>query len=563
MRTRSHLVALLALGLLQSGCMGAIGSGEADGGDGDDGSIDPQSRGTAPTDLRRLSLSELRGTMRDLFGEGALRAAELSLRAVPADRSAPGAFATLPYSTEARGVTSAHIDSQYEVFVDVAEYFRDNPNELAKLDPCLPVGASDSACVSGFIDRLGTRAYRRPLTSNEKAALESTYASGNTLSPVEGISLVILRMLTSPAFLYRLELEGTATATAEIHALDGYALASRLSYLAWGTMPDDKLLSRAGGDLLEEAAFDAEVEHLFDDPRATIRARAFFEEWLSLDFAPPIEMSTAFLNGIDGSVLASEVRDEFDAFVGGFYEMNGPYSDLLTSNDVSLSGDAIAAVYGVSRDATRLSDTERAGLITRAAFLLGPGASTHPIRRGAAIRRYFMCDTIAPPDPSKFPPNSIVPPPFDPNKSARERWTAQTSPENCASCHTYINAPGFVLEAFDPIGRHRDSEPILDPATGVEVNRLPINTEVDLTLFGDDTVTINGAVDLARQLAKSDDAMRCFAKQVFQYAEGRKPAQEDTGLLSDATALLGTEGIKSVLRTIALNPSFKLRKVNP
>ena len=276
----------------------------------------------------------------------------------------------------------------------------------------------------------------------------------------------------------------------------------------------------------------------------------------------PVDQPASFLAGIDPAALDAESRAELSSFVGDLYENGGTYSDLMLSTSTTLGGDAIAAVYGVEANATSLPASERAGILTRSAFLRGPGVSTHPIRRGAAIQRYFLCNDIAPPDPSKFPPNSIVPPPFSADKSARERWTAQTSAANCASCHSYVNAPGFVLEPFDSLGRYRETEPIIDPGTGQVVNEIPIDSEVELALFGE-TVNVADTRELAESLAASDEARRCFVTQAFRFSEGRRPSEEDAAFIADATAIVGDAGIKAALEQIARAPSFQLKKVMP
>src|SRR5262249_29130221 len=148
-----------------------------------------------------------------------------------------------------------------------------------------------------------------------------------------------------------------------------------------------------------------------------------------------------------------------------------------------------------------LPAAQRAGLLTRAALLIGAGEQTHPVKRGAFVMRNLLCTDISPPDPSKFPPNTIVPPPFDPDTSARDRWTEKTSAPLCVACHGKINPFGFALENYDTIGRWRDKEPIVDPTDGTVVNQLPIDAKVDVELDGA-TVTADGGVGLSDALGK-------------------------------------------------------------
>jgi hypothetical protein len=244
----------------------------------------------------------------------------------------------------------------------------------------------------------------------------------------------------------------------------------------------------------------------------------------------------------------------------------GTFKDLMTSPVAFVPSANLGKVYGVTAPAgggqMTLAADQRSGLLTRAAMLVESDESTSPIQRGARMRRKLLCAPIAPPDPSAFPPNTIVPPPFSPTKSARQRWTEQTSQGVCNACHSQFNPLGYALENYDSLGRFRQMEPIIDPKTNKVVNSLPIDAAVDVQLV-DKTATVNGAVGLGAALADDTTARQCFAQEWMKFGYGRMEAPEDVCLQAQLADVSGARGIREMLRQSVLAPTFRLRKVVP
>ncbi|HZO14820.1 MAG TPA: DUF1592 domain-containing protein, partial [Polyangiaceae bacterium] len=546
---------LLAACTGASACVGVIGDGD----DGDAPIAGESSIG--PSELRRLSQHEYEASLRDLFGDADIDQAQAALDQVPKDDPEVG------FSTMENDISAVHVDGYYAVADALAELYATDTARLAPIAACF--GSSvDAPCVEGFVRDFGRRVFRRPPSDAERTAMMDLFAQGSAITAGDGVRLVLLYMLQAPPFLYRLELDGAELEGFErIYELTDYELAARLSYFAWGSTPDVELLdAAASGALATDEGFAAQVERLFASDRAAERVESFFGEWLGAEALPQVQQPPEFLDGIDGTTLADDMKNELMRFIRHHvFEAASGYGELMRSDVAFIKSPALAQVYGVpapgSADEPVSLGAERSGVLTRAALLLQNGVSTHPIQRGARLRRTMLCEVIKPPDPNDFPPNTIVPPAFDADKTARERWTEQTSADACAACHSQINPFGFALEHFDTIGRYRELEPIIDPSTNSVVNELPIDANVSVPLDGGADVA--GAQGLGEALATSDTAARCFARQWFRYTAGRMEEQDDREVLDAMNQTLAEESMLTTMKRLALTPQFKLRRVKP
>jgi hypothetical protein len=546
---------VIVLAILGGACDGFIGGD----GDGSEPPIAGESS-IGASDVRRLSQNEYAASLRDLFGDAAIDAVSAALDQVPLEDGSEG------FSTMELSVSAQHVDGYFALADALSDYYATDPSRLAPIDPCFGDAAFGDACVEGFITAFGKRVFRRPVAAGEAATMMDLYHQGTALSTADGLRLVLLYLLQAPPFLYRLELDGAPLAElTEVYELSPWELATRLSYFAWGTTPDEELLAAAESGALGGDDYTAQVERLFASERVRGQVGRFFGEWLGTDALPQVQQPEEFLDGIDGTGLAADMQAEIARYVEHHvFVAEGGYGELMTSNAVFPVSDALAALYGTSASAdapVAIDDGTRNGLLTRAALLVGSGVSTHPIQRGAHIRRLLLCEALEPPDPADFPPNSIVAPPFDESKTARERWTEQTASGPCATCHSLINPFGFALENFDTIGRYRQSETIFDPESGAEVNQLPIDSVVTVPIDG--SVEVAGGAGLGAALATSPTALRCFARQWFRYATGREEGQDDAEVLAALRDTIAEGTMIAMLKRLALTPQFKLRRIVP
>lgn len=550
----STILLLTALGAA-AGCTGSIGDGDADGRrPGDDVPVDADS--LAPSGHRRLTRLEYERTLRDLVGGPVVDAATIELAALPSDEVKNG------FSTMNGDVGAAYVEGTFGVAVAVGGRIAADNALRSSLSPCLADAAPTTDCIGDLARTFGRRAFRRPLTDAEVDAVIGTYSAGLALTPEDGIELAIVHILAAPPFLYRLEVDGAETAEPEIFALTSFELATRLSYTIWGSCPDDALLDAAeSGTLDTPEGLEAQLARMASDPRTRSHAGLFFREWLRLDKVATPQQSDEFLAGVDPSGLAGLAAEETERFaVHEAFDASGSVSDLFSSQTAFVSSPALAALYGVAPGDGVELPPERAGLLGRVSMLLETAETTHPIRRGALVRRRLLCDAIEIPDPSQVPPDQIQPPPFDANKTARVRWTEQTSQGTCGSCHARINAIGFALEGFDTLGRTRTLEPILD-STGEIVNELPIDTHVEVDLGDGAPVSVSGPAALATALSESDTAALCLARQWLRYSEGRIDVVEDEATL-EALIESGaqTGGLFALLTALPKQPGFRFHR---
>jgi hypothetical protein len=546
------LTTVATLALCAAGCVGVIG----DKNEGEHGSGPPGTHAAGAMgadDTRRLSPAEYQTTLRQLFGDAPVDAVSTSLAALPDDRGKN------EFSTMELGITAGHVDAYYAVAKALADVVSLDATLRERVHPCLAEAAPDMACVESAIDDFAARAFRRPLEAAERDDILASYQAGATqLSFEDGLALALMTILESPQFLYHVEL-GDGGEAVPTYELADHELASRLSFLLTAGPPDETLMAAvADGALGDEARYEAEIDRLLASDAARLQVRRFFTEWLSIDRIPVPQQSATFLDGVDAAAAALEMRSELEALVDWqVFDQTESFAGLMRS-DAAFAGANLAMIYGTAEMAGvgPIADGRRAGLLTRAAFLSTMGETTHPIQRAAFVIRRLLCDDIEVPPPTAG--LELQPPAYDANKTARERWTAQTSGSPCSSCHERINPFGFALEKYDALGRYRDLEPILDPDTGAVANELPIDDTVDVLIDGA-TVTVTGGVGLSDVIASSASARQCLTRKWFRFSHGRRETHDEIQLL------VGDDdperAIYDVLAAVARQPGFRLRNV--
>jgi hypothetical protein len=553
-----HLPAALVAVLSSASCYrGPAGEGgdlaEADGDAGSEGGttdgepdVPPDELALGASDLRPLTDWEYANTVRDLFGPDVAADIEPLFGAIPTSRVEQG------YSTMDRRLTAAHVDAHYLVAVAVAVRVSTDATLRAGLAPCLADAAPDDEdCAAAFIDAFGPRAYRRPLSDDERTRLLAAWSADADATIEMRVENVILYALMSPWFLYRPELGGDDLGD-RIHRLSSFEVASRLSYLLWGSMPDDELFEAAADDALDGEGIRAQAERMLASPRARDGIARFAGEWLRLEDRPALAFSERFLDGLPTEGLRDDMMAEPTALAEHLVlDTEGTFADLFTTRTGFVSSSSLASIYGAQAGEGPVElAAARSGLLTRAALLLGSGDETHPIGRGAFVVKRVLCTEIVPPE---LPPEDLQPPPFDPDKTNRERWDEKTSPAACAACHAVINPPGFAAEGYDAIGRMRTEEEIVDPA-GEIVNMLPVDTHASVQLDGQ-VHEVADLVELGAVLADSDEAARCFATQWFRYGHGRRELADD-GEAIDAISP-SSDPLREMLLDFVTAPEFR------
>ncbi|WP_437673978.1 DUF1592 domain-containing protein [Sorangium sp. So ce131] len=550
---RILLVALALAGA--AACSGSTGRSDSDGPDpvddpGAQVQCAPGAAAPGPTPrLTRLTHAQYDNAIRDLFDKD-MKASAAFLEDPAFEGFNNNAKALLVDDLLAGAYRSAAETIAADAVVDQAV--------LGNILPCAPEGDGE-ACARQLIRELGKRVYRRPLSAAQEEAYVAAFRRGNGLygagTPFEqGVRHVIEGMLQSPFFLYRIEL--SEELDGEIIPLDGYEVATRLSFLLWNSQPDDALLARAeSGALATAEGVEAEARRMLDDPKAARVIDDFHGQWLQMSRYEDLTKDPSVYPGFDAAVW-SAMKAETQQFIRHvILEMEGDYAALMTE-PVGFVNDKLAPIYGVEGDFTSdlvetpLDPATRAGLLTQAGFLSANAFpdQTSPIHRGVFIQRQILCATIPDPPPNI---NTELPPRQGEIKTTRDQVEALTSPDTCTTCHGVINPPGFAFEHFDPVGRYRADEhgEVIDAAGALRV--------------GDEELRFDGALDLIAQLAESPVAERCYLSNWYRYGNARQLSPEDTCTLEELDAKLSGAGytIKELLVALTQTKTFRYRAV--
>lgn len=434
-------------------------------------------------------------------------------------------------------------------------------NALNGNNNCISQATVNDTCVNGFLDIFGRRAARRPLSATEKTAYLTLYRTGT--SSADSLARVIQALLSSPQFLYHLNDNGTAVAgRTDLFQLSAYELASKISYLVIGSMPDETLFTAAAnGSLNSAAGIQTQVDRLFQTARARTHIRDFYSQWFRLDKIPVMAVSTAFANGIDPEQFPVEARQEIVDFMDDvIWTKKGNYQTLFTSNMIFPKGPNLARAYGVNQSASGVasSDPNRIGLLTRAGILSqSPAGGTDPIKRGVRVRINLLCDNLGSPPANAVSMGATI----DPLTSTRTQTTVMTSPAACVSCHSKINPSGFAFEHFDAFGRYRLQETVTHMG---QQATWPIDAKVFPNIASDNEPMVNGAVEMQNAILKSYKAPACAAQQFLHFNEGRLATANDACSLAPMYDALTKSGgsFQDMFKVLPQTPNFKLKKIN-
>lgn len=432
-------------------------------------------------------------------------------------------------------------------------------SRLAALVPCAP--GSDE-CALRFVREVGLRLFRRPLTDGEIAAYFELYREVvTTESAREGLTWVLTALLQSPHFLYRSELgvrdvspSAAGPSAGATFKLTDWEIASAISYLAWGTAPDDTLLRLASAGVFTSDAtrLETELTRLLADPRADKTLEKFGTRWLRTDLLPIVTRDQTVYPEFTAEIR-QDMAGETARFLTSIANDGGTIADLLLARH-SFMTDRLAQFYGLPPGTgtadpqgfkrVDLEGTPYGGLLTRGALVATHSLplSSSPIHRGKVVRERLLCEDLPPP-PANL---DTSPPPVDTSKSTRDRYATHASNQECATCHRKIDPIGFGLEAYDGVGRHRTMDgvhPIVDDGV---VN--------DLDAVGRD-VPFVGADGLAQTLASSEAVEHCFVLQQARFGWGYEPPSCTVEQLAASFVQRGG-ALAAAPMVLALSPAF-------
>ena len=409
------------------------------------------------------------------------------------------------------------------------------------------------------LERFMTRAYRRPVRSDEVDNLLAFYESIRSEFPSfeEAIREALAMVLIRPEFLYIVEPSGV-----EKRPINDWELASRLSYFLWSTMPDHRLMDlAANGKLRQSGVLSEEVERMLGDRRAMRFVEQFTEQWLHLNVLDNVAVSDDFYPEFDES-LKQEMRGETQQFFAELLRENLSALNLLDS-DFAMLNEPIAKHYGIEgvigrqfRQVKLDPDLHRGGLLGQASVLLSnsTGSDSHAVRRAVWIRDRLLNDPPAPPPPD-VPSLEQADPKFH-QLSIREQLEIHRQREACASCHRSIDPWGIALENFDAVGLWRDE---VRRKNGNEFETLP----VDATDTLPNGQQFAGAETLRQYLVneRRDEFARSLVSRLMTYAIGRRLELSDQPAIDDIAEEFATNDyqLRDLIQTIVASETFQTK----
>ena len=604
----------LATAILAAAASGLLASGAAGGQTHD-------ADGASPPDAAPLALTpaEYNNTVADLLGfprdgDGWPARPALADRISPRREPSRGVFVAPPpppvwpwrFPSEAgsegfEGIAEGQAPSSYQVeelhlaAMHFASFALVSPTFFACDGWASLPAAEQEACAWASLERFARRAHRRPLDIGEGRRLEAFWQANAAAGPLdEAVALTVAGILQTPTFHFRIE-PRRASAGGASAPLSRWALASRLSYFLWDSMPDQALFAAAeAGELDTRTGIETQARRMLDDPKARPALVHFHHQWLGTDevllvaparrafgplFGVEARLATARDDDVKWPAIMGPVRHSLKIETELFVERTvfdgaGTFTALMTDHHGHMS-DATAPIYGENAkrvegpEVTRTIDLvvasigrrkpltlypasfppeERAGVLTLpsvlalGAYAVQPG----PILRGVRVLERLACMHLGTPvqgAETALPPDTLTA-----ESTNRERTAAATRPGTCNTCHRTINPPGFAFEHYDAVGRWRSHD-----------NGQPVDASGSLALAGGERIAFTDGVDFARQLAASGRVRDCYVLHWARYALGERVDAAARGLDALQAGFRADDSIRTLLVSIAGSDLFRRR----
>jgi len=428
---------------------------------------------------------------------------------------------------------------------------------------CKPASpAQETPCARQIVSTLAKRAFRRPMTAADVNALMTFYREGRKEegSFDGGIEAALQRILADPEFIYRGETEPATVAVGRSYKVSDLALAARLSFFLWSSIPDDQLIDLAAqGQLSNPVVLEKQVRRMLADPKSEALVRNFTGQWLNVRSLAASEPVVNLFPDFDDN-LRNAYQREIELFFAAVVQEDRSVLDLLDGNYTYVN-ERLAKHYGIPnvygprfRRVTLPASLEmRRGLLGKGALMTvtSAAARTSPVARGKWYLQTFL--GVSPPDPPQDVPalterkqdttGNTKPP------TMREALQMHRVNPTCSSCHQIFEPMGLALENFDAVGAWRtldEGQPI--DASGV----LPDGTKV------------NGVIELRQSLRAryADQFAQVVAEKLLTYALGRGTEYQDMPMIRRITDDAAKNGyhFSSLVMTIVKSDMFRMNQ---
>ncbi len=416
------------------------------------------------------------------------------------------------------------------------------PSEAQKklfLGQSIPVDASEAKkqeLAAKVLAEFARKAFRRPVKPDEVKRLVSLVAltRDEPKYPFEkGLKLAMQAVLVSPHFLFRGEIQPEPDNPKSVHFINEFALASRLSYFLWSSMPDEQLFRLAEKKQLRKN-LDTEIARMLKDDKSRSLVDNFAGQWLQLRSMPLVSPDVKAYPSFD-EALRNAMILETEMFFQYIAKEDRPVTELLTA-DYTFVNERLAKHYGITNvvgpefQKVSLAGTGRRGILTHGSVLTltSNPTRTSPVKRGKWVLENILA-TPPPPAPPDVP--TLEERERQLTGSLRQRMVQHREDATCNSCHARMDPIGFGFEHFDGVGsfRSKDGQFVVESADELATGEK----------FADATELIDILV-----AKKSDDFLRCVAEKALVYALGRGLEPFDKCTVEDVTDTLKTGGYK-------------------
>ncbi|HME98346.1 MAG TPA: DUF1592 domain-containing protein [Terriglobia bacterium] len=430
-----------------------------------------------------------------------------------------------------------------------------------KIFVCRPAtDREEGTCARTIISTLVKHAFRRPATPADLEVLMEFYLTGRNDGGNfdQGIQAALQRILADPEFVYRGEAEPAAIAAGKAYRVNDLALASRLSFFLWSSVPDDELVDVAAqGKLKDPVVLEQQVRRMLKDPKSNALINNFTGQWLTVRSLKASEPVVNLFPDFDDNLREAFER-ETELFFGSIVREDRSILDLLNA-DYTFVNERLAKHYGIQnvygpqfRRVTLPAELDvRKGLLGKGALLTvtSNAARTSPVARGKWFLQTFL--GVSPPDP---PPNvntTLAERPADAagNTKAptmRQIMEAHHTNPACNTCHQIFEPIGLAMENFDAVGAWRTQ----DQGVPIDANGVLV-----------DGTKVDGVASLREVLMRrSDTFARVVAEKLLTYALGRGVEFEDMPLVRSIVrdSAANKYRFSSLVVNIVKSPAFQM-----
>ncbi|MEO7362522.1 MAG: DUF1592 domain-containing protein [Gemmatimonadaceae bacterium] len=426
---------------------------------------------------------------------------------------------------------------------------------------CKPAAAAtERACAVSIVNRMGSAAYRRPLTDDDRAGLLSLYDAvrRNGAGFEDGIRSTLEGMLASPDFVFRFERAAPSNAApGTVYRLSDLDLASRLSFFIWSAPPDRALISLAARNQLSQpATLEREVRRMLADERASALATRFAAQWLRLPDLDMVQPDIRQYPDFDEQ-LRDGMRRETELFFEDVVRKDRSILELYRA-DYTFVNEQLARHYGIPGVAgpafrkVNYADNTRRGILSHASILT---LTSHSTRTSAVERGKWVMEVLLnsppPPPPPGVPDLEATADAIDGRMlTVRERMEQHRKDPNCSSCHKMMDPIGLAMENFDATGHWR-----------IRDNGMPIDSRGDLW-DGSKASTLPQLQ--AALMTRQETLLRTFTRNLLAYGTGRRVEAFDMPTIRKIVRDAGKQDhhMSEYILGVVRSPAFQMKRVD-